>query len=136
METFQLLMSSISVQDARMSVEQGQLSNRQSLRATQLTILASIYVPLSFVTGVFGMNLKQLNESGLSIWVFFVAIVIAAIVTGVIFLGLQVYSKREGRRSDARKANNADMPIRSSRTTPSIYIRNLENERTSEKSRV
>jgi hypothetical protein len=48
MKTFQHLMSSISVQDARMSVEQSQLSNQQSLRATQLTILASIYVPFIF----------------------------------------------------------------------------------------
>ena len=135
METFQLLMSSISVQDARMGVEQSQISNRQSLRATQLTILASIYVPLSFVTGVFGMNLKQLNGSGLSIWVFFVAMAIAAIVTGIIFLGLQVHSKREENRSEARKVNNADMPILSSRTTSSIYVRSLENEHTSEKSR-
>ncbi|KAK0515876.1 hypothetical protein JMJ35_001910 [Cladonia borealis] len=93
METSQLLMSSISVQDARMSIEQSQLSNQQALRATQLTILASTCVPLSFVTGVFGMNLKQLNESGLSIWVFFVGIVIATIVTAVIFLALQVHSK-------------------------------------------
>jgi hypothetical protein len=90
METFQLLMSSISVQDAKLSVKQGQLSNQQSLRATQLTILASIYVPLSFVTGIFGMNLKELNGSSLSIWVFFVAVVIAATVTVIIFLVLQM----------------------------------------------
>ena len=136
METFQLLMSSISVQDARMSIEQSHLSNQQALRATQLTILASIYVPLSFVTGVFGMNLKQLNGSGLSIWVFFVGIVIATIVTAVIFLGLQVHSKQKGSRRDAKKANDTDMPSRRARATSNVYNENFENERTVEKSKV
>jgi CorA-like Mg2+ transporter protein len=95
METFQLLMSSISVQDAQMSVAQGHLSNQQALRATQLTILASIYVPLSFVTGIFGMNLKELNGSNLSIWVFFVAVVIAAMITALIFMALREHSKHK-----------------------------------------
>jgi hypothetical protein len=102
-ETFQLLMSSISVQDAKMSVAQGQLSNQQSLRATQLTILASIYVPLSFVTGIFGMNLKELNGSSLPIWVFFVGVVIATIVTAIIFLGLQVHSKKDENKGNGKK---------------------------------
>ena len=103
METFQLLMSSISVQDAKMSVAQGQLSNQQSLRATQLTILASIYVPLSFVTGIFGMNLKELNGSSLSIWVFVVGIVIATTVTAIIFFGLRVHSKTNENKANGKK---------------------------------
>ena len=135
METFQLLMSSISVQDARMSIEQSQLGNQQSLRATQLIILASIYVPLSFVIGVFGMNLKQLSGSGLSLWVFFVGIVIATIVTATIFLALQVHSKQKGSRSNAKKANCIGMPVRRARATSNVYSQNFENERTSEKSK-
>ena len=103
METFQLLMSSISVQDAKLGIEQSQLSNQQSLRATQLTILASIYVPLSFVTGVFGMNLRELNGSGLSIWVFFVGVIIAAIVTALIFLVLQMHAKNAKEKMEQKK---------------------------------
>lgn len=112
METFQLLMSSISVQDAKLSIQQGHLSNRQSLRATQLTILASIYVPLSFVTGIFGMNLQQLNGSSLSIWVFFVAVVIAAAVTAIIFLILQRHSKLTQTENDVEKAGASDKAVR------------------------
>jgi CorA-like Mg2+ transporter protein len=108
METFQLLMSSISVQDAKLSFQQGQLSNRQSLRATQLTILASIYVPLSFVTGVFGMNFKELNGSSLSIWVFFVVVVIAVAVTAIIFLVLQLRSKQTRRANSAEKVERRE----------------------------
>ena len=129
-------MSLISVQDARMSIEQSQLRNQQSLRATQLTILVSIYVPLSFVTGVFGMNLKQFNGSGLSLRVCFVGIVIATIVTAIIFLAVQVHSKQKGSRSDGKKANNIDIPVRRARAISNVYSPNFENERTIEKSKV
>lgn len=108
METFQLLMSSISVQDTKLSVKQGQLSNQQSLRATQLTILAAIYVPLSFVTGIFGMNLKELNGSRLSIWVFFVTVVVAVIVTATIFQVLRMHSKQIRLEDDAEKVRTSD----------------------------
>lgn len=102
METFQLLMSSISVQEAQLSSRQALASSQQGLRATQLTLLASIYVPLSFVTGIFGMNLKELNGSTLSIWVCIVAMMIAAIVTGLLFWALDERSQRKNgkRKSD------------------------------------
>ncbi|KAK3658758.1 hypothetical protein LTR56_001629 [Elasticomyces elasticus] len=74
MDTFQLLMSSLSVRDSQMSIEQAR-------RATLITYLAFIYVPLSFVTGVFGMNIKEINGSNLSVWVCFVALAIVAIIT-------------------------------------------------------
>jgi hypothetical protein len=108
MDTFQLLMSSISLQDARMSITQGQLPNQQSLRATQLTILASIYVPLSFVTGIFGMNLKELNGSSLSIWVLFVAVVIAAIITAMILWILLEQPKHKEKEKEDNKNHKKD----------------------------
>ena len=95
MDTFTLLLSSTSVQEAKMSRDETINSSKQALRATQLTLLASIYVPLSFVTGVFGMNLKEVNGSQLSVWVFFVALAIAAIVTAAIFWAIHRHSKRK-----------------------------------------
>ena len=117
METFQLLMSSISVQDAKASIIQSQLNHQQSLRTTQLTVLASIYVPLSFVTGIFGMNMKEFNGSRLSIWVFVVTIVIAVMVTAVVFLVLQMRSKQKEvvkveRRGEAGKVKSDIMKKR------------------------
>lgn len=136
METFQLLMSSISVQDAKLSVKQGQLSHRQSLRATQLTILASIYVPLSFVTGIFEMNLKELNGSGLSIWSFFVTVVIAATVTAIIFLVLQMRSKQTQMENDAEKVERSDDASRETGDTTKTRGRVFGNNREVEKSMV
>ena len=134
METFQLLMSSVSVQEAKLSVKQGQLSNRQSLQATQLTILASIYVPLSFVTGIFGMNLKELNGASLSIWVFFVTVVIAATVTAIIFLVLRMHSKQMRMENDTEKVERSDEAGRETGDTLNRRGRIFANNRTFEKS--
>jgi Mg2+ and Co2+ transporter CorA len=53
MDSFTLLMSSISVLEAGFIREQAQQSQ-------MITRLAFLYVPLSFVTSIFGMNVKAL----------------------------------------------------------------------------
>ncbi|KAH6723346.1 cora-like Mg2+ transporter protein-domain-containing protein [Leptodontidium sp. MPI-SDFR-AT-0119] len=88
METFQLFMSSVSVQDSRLSIN-------QSRRGSQLTLLALIYVPLSFVTGIFGMNIQQVNGSGLNLWVCFVTLVPVILVTILVFLAVKIYGDRK-----------------------------------------
>ena len=80
------------------------------------------------------MNLKQLNGSGLSIWVFFVGIVIATSVTAVIFLGLRVHSKQKGSKSDSKNFNNRDVPIRRARAISNVCNQNSKNKRIIEKS--
>ncbi|KAH7304524.1 hypothetical protein B0I35DRAFT_444968 [Stachybotrys elegans] len=94
METFTLFMSSISVQDTHRSMDQAQ-------RGSRLTILAFIYVPLSFVTGVFGMNIQQINGSGLDIWVCFVVLVAVIFLTVPVFLTMKL--------SGDRKANDSSV---------------------------
>ena len=60
METFAPLQSSISIMEAGMSREQAR-------RGQMLTRLAFLYVPLSFVTSIFGMNVKEIKGSPLSV---------------------------------------------------------------------
>ena len=78
MDSFQLLLSTLSTRDSQTSLEQG-------TRGQRLTQLAFIYVPLSFVTGIYGMNLKELNGSPLSVWVMVVSTVIVIGCTLCIF---------------------------------------------------
>ena len=77
---FTLLMSFISVMEAgsiKEQAQQGQMTTR----------LAFLYVPLSFVTSIFGMNVKEINGSPLPMWVPVTAfIVVSACTLGILFL--------------------------------------------------
>ncbi|KAK0820602.1 hypothetical protein LTR75_001480 [Friedmanniomyces endolithicus] len=84
MDTFQILMSSLNVRDSQISIEQAR-------RGTLVAYLAFFYVPLAFVTGVFGMNIKEINGSPLSIWVCVVTLAVTIAVTAAGFL---VYRSR------------------------------------------
>jgi Mg2+ and Co2+ transporter CorA len=95
METFQLLMSSINIQDSQASI-------KQTRRSTRLTQLAFIYVPLSFVTSLFGMNIKELNGSVLDLRAVFVCVIAVALTTAIVFLFLHYFSaKSKARRNYA-----------------------------------
>ena len=78
MQSFQLLMSTVSTLAAQTSLEQAK-------RGTRLTQLAFIYAPLSFVTSIYGMNVKEINGGQLSVWVPFVSLVVVIICTAAIF---------------------------------------------------
>jgi Mg2+ and Co2+ transporter CorA len=90
MDSFQLLISTVSTLDAKHSFEEGK-------RSTLLTQLAFIYIPLSFVTGIFGMNVKEINSSPLSLWVAVVSLVIIVIITAGIFYGLRVHEDQKNK---------------------------------------
>lgn len=101
MDSFQLLMSSISVIETQNGLEQNMISTEQAARGAKLTQLAFIYVPLSFVTSIFGMNIKEVNDSPLSVWVCFVALVIVAVATALVFGGYEAKKVYEARRTEA-----------------------------------
>ena len=79
MESFNILISSTSVVEAELAVEQG-------IRSQRLAILAFLYVPLSFVTGIYGMNVKEINGGTLSIWVAVVTLAVTLALTTIAYL--------------------------------------------------
>ena len=78
---------------AVISVEQTQVSVRQNSTIEQLTILATVFLPLTFVTGFFGQNFGWLVKS-VGSWEEFFGIGVGTEAVAVIFL--LVLFKRRG----------------------------------------
>lgn len=57
---------------AVISLEQNDISVRQNETTKQLTIIATIFLPLSFLSGFFGMNFGWLTSHITSLWTFLV----------------------------------------------------------------
>jgi magnesium transporter len=69
------------------------VSNRLNVVMKQLTIIATIFLPLSFLTGFFGQNFGYLVRNIMSTWSFWVLGVTIDVVTVV---ALVVVFRRRG----------------------------------------
>jgi magnesium transporter len=65
-----LLTTILEANIAVISVQQNEISVRQSATMERLTILATVFLPLTFVTGFFGQNFDWLVENLNTFWAF------------------------------------------------------------------
>lgn len=79
---------------------------RDSRRSTLLTLLAAFYLPLSLVTGIFGMNIKEFSDKAPPFYTCFEALFAVMAVTAI-FLGLYRYLPLVFRGSKKRE----NMPL-------------------------
>ncbi|KAM3419590.1 hypothetical protein BST61_g2929 [Cercospora zeina] len=70
--SFQMLIGAMTVLDSA-------ANKKQAERATMLTLLAAIYLPLTLATGIFGMNIREIERSNPSWW--WVVIVMVVLLT-------------------------------------------------------
>jgi Mg2+ and Co2+ transporter CorA len=78
------------------SIFTGRIAQNQSNEVHGLTRLAFVYIPISFVCSFFGMNLKELNDSGARMWIFWVTTVAIVLTT---FLAKALMKEEGVRRS-------------------------------------
>ncbi len=78
---------------AVISLEQNSISVRQNDAMKQLTVIATIFLPLTFITGFFGMNFGWMVGHIDSFWVFVVLGVGSLVISCV---GLWVWFRRTG----------------------------------------
>ncbi|TGO59596.1 hypothetical protein BCON_0043g00050 [Botryotinia convoluta] len=64
--------ASIPILTAMVAVKESRKAIQQANDVKALTVLATVYIPLSFVAGVFGMNVAELNSGiDVDIWLYF-----------------------------------------------------------------
>jgi hypothetical protein len=79
-ETFQTLTTAIAIEDS-------EFNKKQAQRSTMLTLLAAIYLPLTLATGIFGMNIQEIN-GGAPRWWFVVVVTAILFVPSIAFTSL------------------------------------------------
>jgi len=92
----QLVIGSVQVRDS-------DNMKRQADRTLLLTLLAAVYLPLSLVTGIFGMNIKEINGSTFQYWACLAGVGMAFVFTGLLFLSGH-FGRKWYRISEDRKA--------------------------------
>ncbi|KAF7882667.1 uncharacterized protein EAF02_006030 [Botrytis sinoallii] len=94
-----LLTAMIAVEDSRKAIQQA-----NDVKA--LTVLATVYIPLSFVAGVFGMNVSELNSGiDVDIWLYF-AISIQVTIASMVLVWKWEWLTRKVRNFRIRPNNN------------------------------
>lgn len=95
----QLAKNRIQVETSLMAILESKRSIQEAVAVKYLTQLAFVFTPLTFVTSVFGMKIKEMTDTGPRIWIHILTSVGVASATLITVL-LRVY-KVPGKGSEA-----------------------------------
>jgi hypothetical protein len=97
----QLIIGSVQVRDS-------DNMKRQTDRTLLLTLLAAIYLPMTLVTGIFGMNISEINGGTPKYWACLGTFGVAFLVTVLLFLGGYFLRDRHRKSENAKAAKSAE----------------------------
>lgn len=92
------------------TIQDSDAMKQQAERATLLTTLAAVYLPLTLVTGIFGMNIREISQGQPRFWWCFVILVVVGLATIVLVLGyndwtrFRKFEERERRRDELTRS--------------------------------
>ena len=74
---------------AAISLQQNDISVRQNETSKQLTVIATVFLPLTFITGFFGMNFEWLTSHDQSETTFLIwgvgTLIVSLVALGIFF---------------------------------------------------
>ncbi len=85
--------SMASLRESQMAIEQAKTGIQQNERVKRLTQLAFIFIPLSFVTSLFGMNVTALGTGSATVWMVVVSIIITYVVITLFWILLHYQAR-------------------------------------------
>lgn len=94
-DSFQMLIGAMTVLDSA-------ANKKQAERATMLTLMAAIYLPLTLATGIFGMNIQEIEQGGPSWW--WVVVVMVVLMTPSIIFVTYLFTKHRLRTFREQRA--------------------------------
>lgn len=112
-EQLQLVIAQLSVEQSQKAAEQTAASHRlaeltvrdsaisikNGERSTLLTLLAAIYLPLTLATGIFGMNIRDINSETVQFWWPIIIAAVLMIPSGVIVGYIFWRSRKDSREA-------------------------------------
>ena len=87
------LASMASLRESQMAIEQAKKGIQQNERVKRLTQLAFIFIPLSFVTSLFGMNITALGTGSAKVWMVVVSVIVTYFVISLSWILLHHYAR-------------------------------------------
>jgi len=111
-EEIPLIIGAVTVQDA-------DLARQQSERATLLTLLAAIYLPLTLVTGIFGMNIRDIDDGKPEFWWCIIVLIVIVGLTLVAYLGFRWWQRESRSNYERRRKNDMENGLLSGQSSDS-----------------
>lgn len=108
-EEIQVTVGTVQVRDAQLMKEQAKVTARQTTWTVALTVLAAAYLPMTLVTGIFGMNITEISSEATAPhawWVFVVWVIVVVFTVAGISLYVVISITRARKKKSDLEAND------------------------------
>jgi hypothetical protein len=101
-EEIQVAVGTVQVREAQLTREQTRVTARQTTWTVALTVLAAVYLPMTLVTGIFGMNITEISSEAtapnawwaVGAWVVVASLTVAGILSYAVITKLRARKRK------------------------------------------
>ena len=114
-EELQVAIGSVQLREAQLTREQTRVTARQTTWTVALTVLAAIYLPMTLVTGIFGMNITEISSEATAPnawWAVGAWVVIAGLTVAGILAYVAISKLRRTRKMKSDLEANPECEIK------------------------